>query len=47
MEANSSMNVRKEGKEVFNVQWISNDVREPPFQAIPKMAYKGDPSGVL
>ena len=39
--------VRKEGKEVTNVQLISNDVRQPSFQAILKIAYKGDLFGVL
>lgn len=42
MASSSSANVRKEGKEVFNVQLISNDVRQPPFRAIPEIAYKGD-----
>lgn len=47
MEANSSTSVKKEGKESFNVQLISNDVRQPPFQAIPEITYKRDPSGAL
>ena len=47
MEANSFANVRKEGKEVFNVQSISNDVRQPPFRAIPDIVYKGYPSSAL
>ena len=40
--SSSFENFRKEGKEVFNVQLISNDVRQPPFQAIPKIIYKWD-----
>ena len=47
MVFSSSANVRKERKEVFNVQLISNDVRQPPFLAIPKISYKGELSGVL
>ena len=40
--------MRKEGKEVKNVQLVSNDACEPPkFCAIPKIAYKGDLSKAL
>lgn len=47
MANNSSSNVRKEGKDIFNVQLIRNDVRQPPFWAILEIAYKGDPFGAL
>lgn len=47
MATSSSATPRKEGKEFFNVQLISNDVRKPPFYVIPKITYKGDPSSVL
>ena len=38
---------RKEGKQVFSGQLISNDVGQPPFRAIPNIAYKGDLFGAL
>ena len=41
----SSRNV--EGKEVLNVQLVSNKVKQPNFKAIPNIAYKNDPSGML
>ena len=47
MVASSSTSVRKERKEVFSIQLISNGVGQPPFWEIPKIAYKGDPSGAL
>ena len=37
-----------EGKEVKNIQLISNEACEPPkFRAIPEIAYKADPNGAL
>ena len=36
-----------EGKEVLNVQLVSNEVKQPIFKAIPNIAYKQDPSGTL
>ena len=47
MVANSFVNVRKEGKEVFYIQLISHDVIKLPFRAIPEIVYKGDMSRVL
>ena len=41
----SSKNV--EGKEVLNVQLVSNEVKQPIFKAIPDISYKQDPSGTL
>ena len=43
--ASSSKGV--EGKEVFNVQLVSKEVKQPIFKAIPDIAYKKDPSGAL
>ena len=43
--ASSSKGV--EGKEVLNVQLVSNKVKKPIFKAIPDIAYKQDPSGML
>lgn len=43
--ASSSKNV--EGKEVLNVQLVSNEVEQPMFKAIPDISYKKDPSGAL
>ena len=43
--ASSSKNV--EGKEVLNVQLVSNEVNQPVFKAILDIAYKQDPSGAL
>ena len=37
----------KEGKEVLNVQLISNEIRQPNFRAILDISYKQDPSGAL
>lgn len=43
--ASSSRNV--EGKEVLNVQLVSNEVKQPNFKAIPDIACKQYPSGAL
>lgn len=43
--ASSSKNV--EGKEVLNVQLVSNEVKKPLFKAIPDIACKQDPSSAL
>ena len=46
--ASSSSNTKvKEGKEVLNVQLISNEIKQPIFKAILNNAYKQDPIGVL
>ena len=34
-------------KTTFEVQLISNEVKQPEFKAIPKVAYKNDPVGAL
>ena len=47
MVARSFPSVRNEGKEVLNVKLIINNIKQISFRAIPKIAYKGDPSGVL
>ena len=31
----------------FEVQLVSNEVKQPDFRAIPKVAYKDDPTGAL
>ena len=43
--ASSSRNV--EGREVLNVQLVSNQVKQPIFKAIPNITYKQDPLGAL
>ena len=43
--ASSSKNPK--GKEPFEVQLVSNEVKQPDFRAIPKVAYKNDPVGAL
>ena len=43
--ASSLKNV--EGKEVLNVQLMSNEVKQPIFKSIPYISYKQDPSGAL
>ena len=35
------------GKEIHEVQLVSNEVKQPKFRAIPKVAYKNDPTGAL
>ena len=42
----SSSQLAKE-KETFEVQLISNEVKQPYFKVIPKVAYKNDPAGAL
>ena len=34
-------------KEKFEVQLVSNEVKQPDFWAIPKVAYKDDPTSAL
>ena len=42
MAASSSTALRKEGKEVINVQLINNEAYAPPnFRAILRVSYKG------
>ena len=43
--ASSLKNV--EGKEVLNVQLVSNEVKHLVFKAIPGITYKQDPFGTL
>ena len=43
--ASSSKNV--EEKETFEVQLVSNKVKQPNFKAILEIAYKQDPLGAL
>lgn len=47
MASSSSTTIRKERKEVLNVQLVINEVRKSPFWVIPKMIYKEDPFGAL
>ena len=42
----SSLKLAKE-KTTFEVQLIINEVKQPEFKAIPKVAYKNDPVGTL
>ena len=34
-------------KTTFEVQLVSNEVKQPKFKAIPKVAYKNGPAGAL
>ena len=43
--ASSSKSVKE--KETFEVQLVSNEVKQPGFKAIPDIAYKQDPSDAL
>ena len=36
-----------DGKEVLNVQLVSDEVKKPIFKSIPNIAYKKDPSSAL
>ena len=48
MATSSSTINNMEGKEVKNVQLISNEACEPPkFRPIPKITYKVNPNGAL
>ena len=47
MASSSSETKVKEGKEVFNVQLIRNEIKQPKFRAILDITYKQYPSGVL
>ena len=35
------------GKESHEIQLVSNEVKQPEFKPIPKVAYKNDPAGAL
>ena len=35
------------GKDSLEIQLVSNDVKQPKFKPIPKVAYKNDPTGAL
>ena len=43
--ASSSQPVK--GKTIFEVQLVSNEVKQLEFKAIPEVAYKNDPTGAL
>ena len=43
--ASSSQPVKE--KTTFEVQLISNEVKQPNFKAIPNVVYKNDPVGAL
>ena len=43
--ASSSRSVK--GKESHEIQLVSNEVKQPEFRPIPKVAYKNDPAGAL
>ena len=43
--ASSSKNPKE--KEPFEVQLVSNEVKQPNFRAIPEVAYKNDPASRL
>ena len=47
MASSSSKAKEVEGKEIFNVQLVINEVKQPIFKAIPDIVYKQDPSSVL
>ena len=47
MVASSSTIVRKEGKKVFHIQLIRNNMVQLTFHTILEIMYKGDPSGAL
>ena len=47
MASSSSTPQVKEGKEVLNVQFISNEIRQPNFRVILDIAYNQDRSGAL
>ena len=38
---------KHKGKESHEVQLVSNEVKQPKFRPIPKVAYKNDPVSVL
>ena len=43
--ASSSEQVK--GKITFEVQLVTNEIKQSEFKAIPKVAYKNDPVGAL
>ena len=42
-----SISQNEKEKEKFEVQIIRNEVKQPDFKAIPKVAYRNDPAGAL
>ena len=42
-----SSSKKTQDKETFEVQLVSNQVKQPDFFAIPEVAYKNDPVGAL
>ena len=36
-----------QGKEIHEIQLVSNEVKQPKFKPIPEVAYKNDPVGAL
>ena len=36
-----------QGKESHEIQLVNNEVKQPEFKPIPKVAYKNDPAGAL
>ena len=42
-----SISEQVKGKITFEVQLVSNEVKELEFKAIPEVAYKNDPVGAL
>lgn len=47
MASSSSVAKVVEGKEVQNLQLISNDIKQPNFRVISDIAYKQDPSSAF
>ena len=48
METRTAIASRSQGmKGRFEVKLVSNEVKQPNFQAIPEVAYKDDPTGAL
>ena len=43
----ASSSKKPQGKELFEVQLVRNEVKQPDFRPIPKVAYKNDPVGAL
>ena len=35
------------GKDSLEIQFVSNEVKQPEFKPIPEVAYKNDPIGTL
>ena len=43
----ASISKNPKDKEPFEVQLVSNEVKQPDFRATPKVAYKNDPTCTL